>query len=47
MDQKYYCAVCGKEATLFDGVIERTCEHDNEPIIAEMEAVAYGVSSMD
>lgn len=47
MEQKYFCAVCGQEVLLFDGVVERTCEHENQPVVADMEAVAYGISSMD
>ena len=44
---KYYCAICGAEVTLFDGMIERTCEHTESTIIAEMEAVAYGESRVE
>lgn len=47
MEQKYFCTVCGQEVILLDGVIERTCDHEDQPVVANMEAVAYGISNLE
>lgn len=47
MEQKYYCAICNAEVFLYDGVVERNCEHENAPVIADMEATATGVSTLE
>lgn len=38
----YYCKLCLAEATVRDGVVYRTCEHDNETVIAERSVVLFG-----
>lgn len=43
----YYCKECLAEVIVIDGEIFRTCEHEEAPIIAEMEAVATGESELN
>ncbi len=45
-ETKYYCAVCNSVVTVIDNQINRTCEHTESTIVAEMEAVAYGESKV-
>jgi hypothetical protein len=45
--QTYKCAECGRPATVENGEIERTCEHADAGVAADMEAVAYGVGGME
>lgn len=43
----YKCSECGEEVTVEDGVVKRTCEHEESVVIADLEAIAYGKSSLD
>lgn len=43
----YECAECGEEVTMNpDGTLIRKCEHENATVIANLEAVVYGESSV-
>lgn len=37
----YTCASCGLPASVVDGVVVRSCDHD-VAVVAHMDAVAYG-----
>jgi hypothetical protein len=41
------CAECGTAVIILEGEIIRACPHEEAAVIAEMEAVAYGVGSME
>jgi len=40
----YQCAACKKPVLMEQGVVKRDCEHADAAVIAQMSAVAYGVS---
>jgi len=41
------CSECGGSVIVDGEEIARTCDHDEAAIVAEMEAVAYGISSLE
>jgi len=47
MENIHKCAECGEEVKVEGDVITRTCEHTEAAITADMEAVAYGKSSLE
>jgi uncharacterized Zn finger protein (UPF0148 family) len=42
----YHCSECGAPATVEDGEVIRTCEHE-APVIADIQAVASGESAVN
>lgn len=46
MSTPHKCSECGEVVLIEVEVITRTCDHTEAPIIAEMEAVAYGVGGL-
>ena len=47
MDTPLKCAECGEPATVENGEVKRTCGHDAAGVTADIEAVAYGQSSVE
>jgi hypothetical protein len=43
----YKCAECGAVVTIVDGDPVRACEHSESVITADLQAVAYGQSSLE
>lgn len=43
---EFQCAECGAPVAAFSGVYVRECSHDTAPIVANMQAVAYGQSKV-
>jgi len=41
----YQCSECGCKAQVIEGKVIRSCDH-TAPVIAEMEAIAYGAGGM-
>lgn len=40
---KYTCSECGSPATILPGaVVERSCDHADASIVADLHATAYG-----
>lgn len=44
---KYKCCECESIVVIKDDTIVRTCEHVDATIVADMQAVAYGESSVN
>ena len=45
--QSHKCAECDQPVVIEDGEVRRSCDHEDAGIVAEMEAVAYGVGGME
>ena len=43
----YTCSVCGKPASIDEGIITRTCEHSDAAVTANLVATVYGESSVN
>jgi len=41
------CKECGKPAEVCNGVVVRSCIHENSIVYADMQAVAYGEGKTD
>lgn len=39
------CKSCGARAWVDSGSVQRECTHETEGVVANMEAVAYGIGS--
>jgi len=40
------CSICEALAEVIDGSVVRSCAHSDAPVIADMEAVAYGIATL-
>lgn len=38
----YHCGECGAEASIQDGKVVRTCEHDGAAVLAPRSSTLYG-----
>ena len=45
-ETKYKCSECEKKVVIKDGEPIRTCDHESAVITANIQAVAYGQSSL-
>ena len=42
----YRCAACGTEADNLDGRIVRRCQHNSDPVIANVSAIVHAHGAM-
>ena len=42
----YTCKECGAPAGVVDGIVAKSCDHSDAPVVAHLSAVARGVSGM-
>lgn len=43
---KYMCAQCNEPVFLVDGIVYRPCGHNESPVLANLEALVRGTSSV-